>query len=535
MFKKVVKCFEKLEFFSGNTIITTLKNSTFGLFHSTIKDLDIPTDNFKLPTIVIIGNESSGKSSLIQNILKCQIFPIDKRRCTKMPIKLELIKSEKEKYLIIFKENIISIDKKENILVEIEKIMKDLDNIIEDELNIKFYHPDVINNTFYDLPGIIEYPENLRNKSKAITNKYINQPNTLIICVVPASTTRLTSNQALGMVIDSQKCENCIIALSMVDLLHDDDIEELFIKRILKKNDELQNINVYKTIGIINKLNTKENEYEWFNNNILNYIDVNIKKDIIEHITLNQLLLSLDNLYHNYIRDNWKNQGIIEIEKNISKLELEYKELGKEELNIDEIYIYIKQNINFKDIFIKLENKNNINPNISNFNINYDKCEESINIYKKNFELRKKNLKINIIEQINNIFNNDNLYKLFRFSSLKDYLINNYKLIINENLKHIDKWFYSEVDKLKYNLLDLDSFYTISNLLNINEKRYILKELELFNINNKNIKLVENKDYIHKRKNIKQQIFKYKKSKEIISKIEHYLINSIDKHSGGII
>lgn len=523
MFKKVTKHIEKIQFFTGDTIINTLKNSTFGLFHTTIKDLDIPTDDFKLPTIVIIGNESSGKSSLIQNILKCQIFPIDKRRCTKMPIKLDLITSKKEKYQIIFKDKFISVDKKENILVEIEKIMKDLDNIIEDELNIKFYHPDVINNTFYDLPGIIEYPEDLRNKSKAITNKYINQPNTLVICVVPASTTRLTSNQALGMVIDSNKCQNCIIALSMVDLLHDDDIEELFIKRILKKNDELQNINVYKTIGIINKLNIKE--IEWFNDNILKYIDSSIKENIIEHITLNQLLLSLDNLYHNYIRDNWKNQGILEIDKNISKLELEYKDLGEENLEIEKVYNYIKQDINFNNIFECVYNYNFLVPQsgMKYFESeNYLLCNEHIKIFIKKYEERKEYLKNNVILKINDIFNNEKQYKLIRFEQLKQHLIDNYKSIINKHLEHIDKWFYSKVEKLDYNLYSYLNFEKIQNLLTLNEKRYILTYLDNFEVKTQTL-LIESEDYINKRKKLEEQIIKYKKSKEIITNIENYL------------
>ena len=67
----------------------------------------------------------------------------------------------------------------------------------------------------------------------------MGQLSLLIICVIPANATRLTSNQALGMVIDANKCSNCIIALSMIDILHEDDYEELLINRLLNNNDEI--------------------------------------------------------------------------------------------------------------------------------------------------------------------------------------------------------------------------------------------------------------------------------------------------------
>jgi hypothetical protein len=74
-----------------------------------IKGLNIPIDDYKLPIIVNIGNESSGKSSLIRNILKCDIFPIDKSLCTKCPIKIELINSTNNEYVISFKDKTINL------------------------------------------------------------------------------------------------------------------------------------------------------------------------------------------------------------------------------------------------------------------------------------------------------------------------------------------------------------------------------------------------------------------------------------------
>jgi GTPase Era involved in 16S rRNA processing len=187
-FKKTMDAAKNYEFFKGSNIFDKMNNSTFGVFHNNIKKMDIPMDDFRLPIITIIGNESSGKSSLISNILKCDIFPINKKRCTKCPIKIQLVNSQTEKYQITFKGVSINITNKEDILDNVIKIMSKIDDIIEDELHILFSNSNVITSTYYDLPGIIEYPDELRQKSKAIVNKYIIQANTLIICVIPAST-----------------------------------------------------------------------------------------------------------------------------------------------------------------------------------------------------------------------------------------------------------------------------------------------------------------------------------------------------------
>jgi len=399
------------QFFSGNNLIKTLKNSTFGIFENLINQLEISRNELHLPSIIIIGNESSGKSSLIQNILKCNIFPTDRRTCTKMPIKLDLINSSEEKYLIIYKNETIKVKNKEDILKEITEIMKDIgeNKIVEDEINIKFYHPEVINNTFYDLPGIREYPESLKQKTINITNKYINKPNTLIICVIPSSVTRLTSNQALGLVINQNKCKECIIALTMVDLLHKTEQEELLINRLLGLNNKLKNINIYKIIGLINKI---QNEEEWFNINIINYIiDIKIKNNLTSHITLNKLLLNLDNLYHNYIRNNWKPYILQQINNSISKYNLEYKELGSTSLCFDHIYNYIFNTIkfyNFKDFY---NYKNN----------NWTLCDSDINKFNDIY------LNIKLENEINKLFK-ESTYKLYRFNILQLFLL---KLISN--------------------------------------------------------------------------------------------------------
>lgn len=72
-------------------IATVLNNSKFGTFVRAMSVVDASVkDVFKLPKIIVIGDESAGKSSLLESITKCPVFPRHRELCTKMPIRLRL-------------------------------------------------------------------------------------------------------------------------------------------------------------------------------------------------------------------------------------------------------------------------------------------------------------------------------------------------------------------------------------------------------------------------------------------------------------
>jgi len=558
-FKKSVNSIKNIEFFKGYNIFDKMKESTFGIFHNNINKMDIPIDEFKLPIIVIIGNESSGKSSLISNILKCDIFPINKNRCTKCPIKIELINSSQEKYIISFQGKTIIITNKEQILETVSKLMIDIDDIIEDELHIQFSNPNVITSTYYDLPGIIEYPDNLRIKSKTIVNKYIIQENTLIICVIPASTPRLTSNQALGLIIDAKKTKDCIIALSMVDLLHDDDIE-LFINRILMKSDEINKLDIHNIIGLSN--NNKINEKKWFSDNILTFIDnKDIEVELISKITIENLLKSVDIMYDNYIKINWKGKAITTADKKISLLNDEYKKLGSEDLTIKDVYNHIKEILKLEEIFnfertlylnrYKFNEKCHTNDDTDDKDTNDDDTDDEdtnddtddkdtnddddtydeeyygctyksidmhIEFIKNNYNNNKSHIYEVIISILEKLFEIDDDFKLKRFILLKDYIKNNYIQIIKNEMNGIDEWFNKSIEHFKYDLYSSNDLLKLEAKSHINFKRYILTNLIEIKIEDQTL-LKENNEWIEKRNNLKEQIEKYNNSKTIISNL----------------
>jgi len=518
LFGKVIKASNeqttKTMFYNNNNFFEKMKNSKYTKFINKIKELNIPIDEYKLPIIVNIGNESSGKSSLIRNILKCDIFPIDRNLCTKCPIKIELVNSNIEEYYISFKNDAIKLTDKEKTKLHVAAIMNKIDDIVEDELYIKISNEYVINSTFYDLPGIIEYPADMRDKSKNIINKYINQPNTLIICVIPANTTRLTANQALGMVNDANKTKDCLIVLTMVDLLHNDDIE-LFIDRILMKNNEIKKLNIKNVIGVISHKNKDINENVWFENNLLNTIenDNNLINDIKKNITLENLLISVDEMFNDFISTNWKNDAINKTNQQILKLENKLNELGKD-ITLKELFQLIKLDLKFPYFITPIKFK-------TNYFLEHFKYDEEI----KDINLIYNIYKDNVIKKLNNnidkFFNIDNEYKYCRFEILKNFLKKEYTNIIKNHYNHIDIWFKSYLDKFKYEYVyeDLQMFekYIYANFI-----KYIYSDLNNYMINiNDNINelMIENDEYKTNRNKLNNSINKYKNIKHFFENL----------------
>ena len=63
--------------FCGKSIFTRLAESAFGEFSRAIAGVALPDaeSSFSLPRVVVIGCEKSGKSTLLESLTKCPIFP----------------------------------------------------------------------------------------------------------------------------------------------------------------------------------------------------------------------------------------------------------------------------------------------------------------------------------------------------------------------------------------------------------------------------------------------------------------------------
>merc|ERR1712196_613590 len=311
----------------------TKKNteSLFGQFINIYNSIFVNSDireKFIIPRVCVIGSESTGKSSLLENITKCPIFPRDISICTKQPIKLVLKPaktSDEISYKISYNNEIFELDKME-IENKIKSIMCETENdsIVDNEIIIEIIDENLPYFEFYDLPGIRAYPPPLSKKTIELAEKYIKDPNNIILCIIPATVTRITSYEPIALVKKYKKESNTIIALTMADRVQPENIEELLVNRIIDNTDEFSHNEFAGCTAIINRSH--------LNSISLNGIPEGFDKEktqlLHQNINVTNLITNLDNLYNKFIKEKWIPNTINDINENIKSIENRITALG---------------------------------------------------------------------------------------------------------------------------------------------------------------------------------------------------------------
>lgn len=379
--------------FEGINFIGKCMGDFFGKLLDAVKKTSFNLEKLNVPKVVVIGSESSGKSSLLENIVKCQLFPKNTTFCTKIPIHL-VLKGVNDKskisYQLIYNNELINTSK-DDIYNQIEKIMNGIDNTIIDdsEILIQISEINMIDFEFYDLPGIRAYPQDLNEKTTKLAKKYLSMENVIPICVIPATTPRITSYIPMALIKEYKKEAETIICLTMCDRLQDENIEELLINRIAMTTDEYDSNTFSGVCGIINRThrnNVKLNEHDrverdWFRNNIYEGMPANyIHKDkLINNLGIEKLIEKLSVAYKKYVDDKWIPSIIEKIQKDNIKLKDELHELGFDPSNVEDKKKFI---VYFKDYF-----KNNFHEfmkKLLDSNYDYIRDEYGMDKYKVN-------------------------------------------------------------------------------------------------------------------------------------------------------
>jgi hypothetical protein len=245
----------------------------------------------------------------------------------------------------------------------------------------------------------------------------------------------------------------------------------------------------------------------------------------MNNITLENLLISVDDMFNDFIFTNWKNDAINKTNEEIMKLENEYNNLGKD-ITLKELLEFIKTNSNFNRIFddkLLFLKDPNYNYNYSyNFN-NYSKYNEDMEHITKTYEEYKNDIIKKIVININNLFGL-NHYKLNRFEKLKIYLNKEYLRIVVNHFNHIDIWFKSYLEKFKYKY-SYSKLHKFQGYIYDNFVRYVYSDLWInenpLNINNTILSelLVENNELITKRNSLNNSINIYKKHKKFFENL----------------
>lgn len=185
----------------------------------------VGADAIQLPQIIVLGTQSSGKSSVIESLVGRSFLPRGPGIVTRRPLILQLVYSPKDsKEHRSAEEGTVNIEEWGKFLHTKDKIYTDFDQIrqeIEREtdrmagnnkgicpeaINLKIYSTKVVNLTLVDLPGITkvpigDQPEDIENQIRNLIVKYIANPNSIILAVTAANTDMATS-EAIKMAKD---------------------------------------------------------------------------------------------------------------------------------------------------------------------------------------------------------------------------------------------------------------------------------------------------------------------------------------------
>jgi hypothetical protein len=512
---------QESNFFEGTNLMKTCFNDFFEIFKRSIDNTNLEVKTLAVPIIVAIGSESSGKSSLLENIVKCQLFPKNTTYCTKIPIHLIMKNTNDEteiKYKLFYDNKEITTTK-ENIYKEIEKIMNNfVDDICNDKtIKIVIFEKEIVDFEFYDLPGIRSYPPELALKTTNIAKKYLSMNNVIPICVIPATTPRITSYIPMALIKEYNKEKDTFICLTMCDRLQEENIEELLINRIISQTDEYETTSFGGICGIINrthknnvKLIDNDNiEKEWFKNNIYDVMsnEYKYKKELLENLGIHNFVNKISMAYKKYIGTKWlpdiikkiKNENL-KLTKNISDIGFDPQNNTQKKIFIDillfwfETYLKdlifdIYENFNKKEIedqdSDKIQEEDDDSKNEESiFNDNH----VSLNSFMSNLLINKfeEHVKFeNLIKKLNRIKNipsnnDDFIINIHRFSKL----INNIKDLIISKLKEFNFMFMNRYEKfIEFEYLSNNKKRTLKkiNTITINYMKefiiYINKEL----------------------------------------------------------
>ena len=267
------------------------ENSKYNLINNTelIKLGDLigglnDVENIKAPNIVVVGTQSSGKSSVLNNLIGMDVLPTGKQMVTRTPLKVEIIRKHGEqgdsiveigdytggKWETSFRQQItypnITENERQGITDAIEKeTVKKAGNqkdVSENTIYLKIYSPNVSNFSFTDLPGLtavactdLGQPSNIKQKIEKLIENRANIENTIILGIFPGRSD-LEADHGLEFIkkLDPSG-ERTIGILTKLDLMNDETDISKYLENKVSRDLQLK----YGYFAVRNR-NSKEKE-----------------------------------------------------------------------------------------------------------------------------------------------------------------------------------------------------------------------------------------------------------------------------------
>jgi len=223
-------------------------------------------DSITVPRIVVVGSQSSGKSSLLNGILSFNLLPTGKNMVTRTPLHLELIPMESSENVAEFgnyktgswtsiKKLSFSLpsptqSEQQDIVDTIKKLTVDIvgDNsdVSDMPIYLRIHSKNIPNLTLIDLPGLTMVactdrgqPKDIKDKIRKLVGKYIESESTIVLAVMPARTD-VEADMALELIKHyDPNGERTVGVLTKIDLMNDNTDVIDYLKNNVSKDLQL--------------------------------------------------------------------------------------------------------------------------------------------------------------------------------------------------------------------------------------------------------------------------------------------------------
>jgi GTPase Era involved in 16S rRNA processing len=197
---------------------------------------------FETNKICVVGLQSSGKSTVLNNIMNMPFLPTSQGISTRLPIHIEMYNTSESKAIFGSYLNgqwqdykTIHLSLPEPSPTELKQIETEIQlitdtkagtgtNVTNSPIYVRIYSPNVPNFTLIDTPGIISFGDK-KSGQNSNTNKYIRDiiadyikdPKTIILSIVTARPD-INADFGLGFVKEfDPDCERTICAMTKID------------------------------------------------------------------------------------------------------------------------------------------------------------------------------------------------------------------------------------------------------------------------------------------------------------------------------
>ncbi|PRQ57019.1 putative dynamin central domain, dynamin, GTPase domain, GTPase effector domain, Dynamin superfamily [Rosa chinensis] len=158
-----------------------------------------------LPSVAVVGGQSSGKSSVLESIVGRDFLPRGSGIVTRRPLVLQLHKTDEgtqeyAEFLHLSKRRFTDFSAvRKEIQDETDRVTGRSKMISPVPIHLSIYSPNVVNLTLIDLPGLTKVavegqPESIVEDIENMVRSYVEKPNSIILAISPANQDIATSD-----------------------------------------------------------------------------------------------------------------------------------------------------------------------------------------------------------------------------------------------------------------------------------------------------------------------------------------------------